>query len=107
MEKNFYEKLVDDVKGICFGKNSETNIVSVKNKHQSSSNDNAKSNWGDIELKHRSKGWTSSGINGGDRRIAERRSGFERRVFVYDLCIPERRSGFDRRSGLDRRKSAA
>lgn len=32
-----------------------------------------------------------------------RRSGFDRREFLYDVHIPERRSGKDRRSGLDRR----
>ena len=32
-----------------------------------------------------------------------RRSGLDRRVFSYAVCIPERRSGKDRRSGLDRR----
>ena len=32
-----------------------------------------------------------------------RRSGIERRQFSYDFHIPERRSGKDRRSGLDRR----
>jgi hypothetical protein len=37
----------------------------------------------------------------GDR--GGRRSGKERRQFVYDGHIPERRSGVDRRCGLDRR----
>jgi hypothetical protein len=32
-----------------------------------------------------------------------RRLGFARREFSYDMHIPERRSGKDRRSGLDRR----
>jgi hypothetical protein len=32
-----------------------------------------------------------------------RRLGIERREFSYDQYIPERRSGKDRRSGLDRR----
>ena len=32
-----------------------------------------------------------------------RRSGIERRQFSYNTHIPERRSGKDRRSGLDRR----
>jgi len=32
-----------------------------------------------------------------------RRSGIERREFSYNAHIPERRSGKDRRSGLDRR----
>ena len=32
-----------------------------------------------------------------------RRLGIERRQFNYDFHIPERRSGKDRRSGLDRR----
>ena len=32
-----------------------------------------------------------------------RRSGVDRREFLYDAHIPERRSGKDRRSGLDRR----
>ena len=32
-----------------------------------------------------------------------RRLGKERRQFSYDFHIPERRSGKDRRSGLDRR----
>ncbi len=32
-----------------------------------------------------------------------RRSGLDRRQFSYDFHIPERRSGKDRRSGLDRR----
>ena len=32
-----------------------------------------------------------------------RRSGIERREFLYDQHIPERRSGKDRRSGFDRR----
>jgi hypothetical protein len=34
-----------------------------------------------------------------------RRSGLARREFSYDIYIPERRSGEDRRSGLDRRLS--
>jgi len=33
-----------------------------------------------------------------------RRSGIERREFLYDQHIPERRSGKDQRSGLDRRQ---
>ena len=33
-----------------------------------------------------------------------RRSGIDRRQLAYDQHIPERRSGIDRRSGLDRRK---
>jgi hypothetical protein len=33
-----------------------------------------------------------------------RRSGVERRQFSYNHHIPERRSGEDRRSGLDRRE---
>jgi hypothetical protein len=33
----------------------------------------------------------------------ERRLGIERRQFSYDFHIPERRSGNERRSGLDRR----
>ena len=32
-----------------------------------------------------------------------RRSGIERRIFSYDFHIPERRSGNERRSELDRR----
>jgi len=32
-----------------------------------------------------------------------RRLGADRRQFSYDLHIPERRSGKERRSGLDRR----
>ena len=32
-----------------------------------------------------------------------RRSGVERRQFSYSFHIPERRSGEDRRSGVDRR----
>jgi hypothetical protein len=32
-----------------------------------------------------------------------RRSGIERREFSYDQHTPERRSGKDRRTGLDRR----
>ena len=32
-----------------------------------------------------------------------RRSGIERRQFVYAFHIPERRSGLERRSGIDRR----
>jgi len=32
-----------------------------------------------------------------------RRSGIKRRLFKYDMHIPERRLGNDRRSGLDRR----
>jgi len=32
-----------------------------------------------------------------------RRLGIERRQFSYDFHIPERRSGKERRSGLDRR----
>jgi hypothetical protein len=32
-----------------------------------------------------------------------RRSGIERREFLYDQHFPERRSGKDRRSGSDRR----
>lgn len=35
-----------------------------------------------------------------------RRSGIERRKIVYDLHVPERRSGIDRRSGFDRRQPA-
>jgi hypothetical protein len=34
---------------------------------------------------------------------AGRRSGIERRVFLYAIHIPERRSGKERRKGLDRR----
>ena len=34
---------------------------------------------------------------------AGRRSGIERRVFLYTIHIPERRSGKERRKGLDRR----
>jgi hypothetical protein len=34
---------------------------------------------------------------------AGRRSGIERRVFLYTLHIPERRSGQERRKGLNRR----
>jgi len=105
MEKNIYEKLVDDVKGICFGKNNKAGMVSVKNKYRSG--DSANGSWSKIEAGRRNKSRTSRRMNSGDRRMAERRSGFERRVFVYDLCIPERRSGLDRRSGIDRRKSAA
>ena len=33
-----------------------------------------------------------------------RRSGLGRRYFSYAVCIPERRSGKDRRSDLDRRR---
>lgn len=36
-----------------------------------------------------------------------RRSGIDRRVFVYTVHIPERRSGEERRSGLDRRNKKA
>jgi len=32
-----------------------------------------------------------------------RRSGIDRRQYSYDFHIPERRSGKERRSGLDRR----
>lgn len=32
-----------------------------------------------------------------------RRSGIERRLFSYTIHIPERRSGKERRSGVDRR----
>jgi hypothetical protein len=34
---------------------------------------------------------------------AGRRSGIERRVFLYTIHIPERRSGKERRKDLDRR----
>lgn len=34
-----------------------------------------------------------------------RRSGIDRRKFLYDLHIPERRSGIDRRSAFDRRSA--
>jgi hypothetical protein len=34
---------------------------------------------------------------------AGRRSGIERRVFLYTIHIPERRSGRERRKDLDRR----
>ncbi len=34
-----------------------------------------------------------------------RRSEIDRRKFLYDLHIPERRSGIDRRSGFDRRSA--
>ena len=34
---------------------------------------------------------------------AGRRSGLERRVFLYTIHIPERRSGKERREGIDRR----
>lgn len=37
--------------------------------------------------------------NKGDRRM-----GLNRRLFLYSLYIPERRTGKDRRSGKDRRK---
>ena len=36
----------------------------------------------------------------------ERRSGIERRVFLYDQHIPERRSEEDRRSRKDRRRNS-
>jgi hypothetical protein len=36
----------------------------------------------------------------------ERRSGVERRQFSYDYHIPERRSGNDRRSGLEKPKTS-
>ena len=35
-----------------------------------------------------------------------RRLGIERRVFLYDQYIPEKRSGEDRRSGKDRRRNS-
>ena len=35
-----------------------------------------------------------------------RRSGIERREFLYDQYIPERRSEEDRRSGKDRRQNS-
>ena len=34
-----------------------------------------------------------------------RRAGGDRRVFAYAMHIPERRSGYDRRSGTDRRRN--
>ena len=34
-----------------------------------------------------------------------RRMGRDRREYSYALCIPERRSGIERRSGEDRRQS--
>ena len=37
--------------------------------------------------------------NGGNR------TGIDRRIFEYSVCIPERRSGRDRRKGNDRRNS--
>ena len=37
-------------------------------------------------------------------RPRRRRLGTERRYFFYSLCIPERRSCEDRRSGVDRRR---
>ena len=40
----------------------------------------------------------SEAIDNGGRRL-----GFERRQFLYSFHIPERRSGFDRRSRVDRR----
>ena len=108
MEKNIYQKLVDDVKGICFGGNNRATMVSVESKYQTAAHDESSNcTWGKLEFNHQTKACTSSGMNSGDRRMAERRSGFERRVFAYDICIPERRSGLDRRSGIDRRKSAA
>ena len=36
-----------------------------------------------------------------------RRSGIERRKFLYTNYFPERRSGKDRRNGVDRRKGYA
>ena len=41
------------------------------------------------------------------KKRVEQRSGVERRIFTYSLCIPERRSGCipERRSGLDQRTS--
>ncbi len=33
-----------------------------------------------------------------------RRSGADRRVFTYTDYFPERRSGYDRRTGIDRRE---
>jgi hypothetical protein len=41
---------------------------------------------------------TTRADNGG------RRSGRDRRQFSYTMYLPERRSGEERRSGLDRRK---
>ena len=38
-----------------------------------------------------------------NKNNAGRRSGIERRVFLYTFHIPERRSGKERRSGIDRR----
>lgn len=35
---------------------------------------------------------------------SDRRMGLNRRLFLYSLYIPERRTGKDRRSGKDRRK---
>jgi len=35
-----------------------------------------------------------------------RRSGIERRTYQYNGHIPERRSGKDRRSGIDRRRQS-
>ncbi|MFO7716754.1 hypothetical protein [Desulfosarcina sp.] len=39
-----------------------------------------------------------------DHQIGGRRMGDERRGYAYACCIPERRSGKDRRSGIDRRQ---
>ena len=38
------------------------------------------------------------------RENGGRRLGFDRRQYSYTLHIPERRTGYDRRSGKDRRK---
>ena len=32
------------------------------------------------------------------KKRVEQRSGVERRIFTYSLCIPERRSGLDQRT---------
>lgn len=54
---------------------------------------------GNIEIRAAKESKFHSGLNDN----GERRSGIDRRSFCYSVCIPERRTGSDRRSGLDRR----
>ena len=39
------------------------------------------------------------------REKGDRRSGIDRRLFLYESYIPERRSGIERRGNPDRRKT--
>ena len=39
------------------------------------------------------------------REKGDRRSGIDRRLFLYESYVPERRSGIERRGNIDRRRT--